>query len=122
VEDMIHLSPFKIPVCHVGQAAIHTHKTVFFAPNALTHIKVRHWYKNTKTASYFLPSMNVNKLKVIILKTLNKGQPGKTGCAAHKVRECAFKKFIGHLHTGEKCYSLRVVTTLKDKVITAFPI
>ncbi len=93
--------------------------------SALSHIKDRHWHNANQGAntSHFSQNMTDKKLNRIAAKTINKGsQKPSTHGQDRSTHQYQFNKPIGTTTSGQKAYSLRVVTDSNNNVITAFPV
>lgn len=100
-------------------------KKIEFTQNGVSHIKDRHWHNANSgpNTSHFNRSMTVNKLHALAVKTIKNGQTSKSkNGQGRKVHEYTFKKPIGTTGNGQKAKTLRVVTSPKGEIITAFPV
>lgn len=101
-----------------------TKSHVKFVQNGISHIKDRHWFNASSgtNTSHFNKSMTVSKLHALATKTIKQGSVSnsKNGMG-RKVHEYTFKKPIGTNSNGKKAKTLRVVTSPKGEIITAFP-
>lgn len=98
---------------------------VKFAPHQITHIKDRHWHNANSgpNTSRFNQSMTVTKLHDLATKTIHNGSMRPSNNDGGKmVHEYTFKKPIGRATNGKRVNTLRVVTSQKGEIITAFPV
>lgn len=99
--------------------------SVKFAPHQITHIKDRHWHNANSgpNTSRFNQSMTVTKLHDLATKTIQNGsiRPSNNG-GGKSVHEYTFKKPTGKASNGNRVNTLRVVTSPKGEIITAFPL
>lgn len=93
-----------------------------FVPGGIKHIKDRHWFnaQATPPTSRFNQSMTISKLNSMATRAIQQGSStlstnGKT------LHEYTFKKPIGRATNGKRAHTLRVVTSPKGEIITAFP-
>lgn len=98
---------------------------VKFAKHQITHIKDRHWHNANSGAntSHFNQSMTDTKLHNLATKTIHNGSMRPSNNDGGKmVHEYTFKKPIGRASNGNRVNTLRVVTSPKGEIITAFPV
>lgn len=104
------------------EAQTQNHTWTPFVPGGIQHIKDRHWYHTQQTppTSRFNQSMTIRKLNNIATKAIQQGSstPGVNGKTVH---EYTFKKPVGWSTNGKRANTLRVVTSPKGEIITAFP-
>lgn len=98
---------------------------VTISTSAQKHIYERHGFNpgSSQKTSQFIRSMDQKKLNAIVSKTVKFGETkNSTHGQGRKIHQYKFNKPIGKTTDGKKAYSLRVVTTSKGNVVTAFPV
>ncbi len=97
-------------------------KTTPFVPGGIKHIKDRHWFnaQATPPTSRFNRSMTISKLNSMATKAIQQGS-NQSSVNGKKVHEYTFNKPIGRATNGKRAHTLRVVTSPKGEIITAFP-
>lgn len=88
-----------------------------------TKIRQHHWHDSPHATGYprFLPTMTMRKLDDLVKTVLKKGEKmleGK-GARAHRY---TFRKAIGYTSSGQRSYSLKVITDEEGSVISAYPV